>query len=64
MVEITASAKKNIVKRLKRKRQLYIDETGIVPSSFIFAVGSIHSKRVATLHEAGFEVLEPDDDDE
>lgn len=62
LVEITASAKKNILERLQRKRQLYIAEMGVTPARFILAVGSIHSRRAAELRAAGFEVIEPEED--
>ncbi len=61
LIEITASVKKNIRERLIRKRQLYIDETGITPSRFLLAVGSIHSRRAEALRAEGFEVIEPED---
>jgi hypothetical protein len=64
LVEITASAKRNIQERLERKRTLYTSETGIQPTRFILAVSSIHTKRAQALMKAGFTVIEPDDDDE
>ena len=63
LVEITASAGRHILERLQRKRQLYIDEVGVVPARFILAVGSIHSRRAQSLREAGFEVVEPEIDE-
>lgn len=63
LIEITASAKRNIVERLKRKRDLYASETGITPTRFIFAVASIHTKRANALEQAGFEVIEPEEDE-
>ena len=62
LVEIAAGAKANIVSRLERKRRLYITETGITPERFILAVASIHSQRAQALREAGFEVIEPEDE--
>ena len=61
LIEIAASAGPNILKRLQRKRQIYIEETGIVPERFLLAVGSIHSKRAEALRGAGFEVIEPEE---
>lgn len=61
LVEIAASVRQNIVERLERKRQLYIQETGITPTRFILVVGSIHSRRAEELRAAGFEVIEPED---
>ncbi len=34
------------------------------PARFILAVASIHSHRAGDLRQAGFEVVEPDDDDD
>lgn len=64
LVEISASVGKDILKKLQRKRQLYIDETGVTPARVLLAVGSIHSKRANALREAGFEVIEPETDEE
>lgn len=63
LVEISASVGKDILKKLQRKRQLYIDETGVVPARFILAVGTIHSYRAEALRQAGFDVIEPEDDE-
>ncbi len=60
LIEITASAGRNMLARLQRKRQLYLDSTGIAPSRFILAVSSIHSHRAAALRAAGFDVIEPE----
>ena len=62
LIEISASAKRNIAERLIRKRELYTAETGVTPSRFIYAVGSIHSRRLQALQEAGIEVVEGEDD--
>lgn len=62
LIEVTARAKSNIQRRLERKRAIYIDNTGVEPSRFILAVGSIHSTRAQALREAGFEVVEPSED--
>ncbi len=61
LLEISASVRQNICERLERKRQLYIDETGVTPTRFILAVGSIHSRRAEELRSAGFEVIEPEE---
>ena len=63
LVEISASVGKDILKRLQRKRQIYIDATGDRPARFILAVGSIHSRRANALREAGFEVIEPEEEE-
>jgi hypothetical protein len=62
LVEIAASVRRNIQERLERKRDLYRTETGIAPARFIFAVGTIHSRKAEALREAGFEVIEPEDE--
>ncbi|MEP7199019.1 MAG: hypothetical protein ABI874_04295 [Chloroflexota bacterium] len=62
LVEIAASAKRNALERLQRKRQLYIEETGVVPTRVIFAVAVINDRRSQLLREAGFEVIVPDDE--
>ncbi len=64
LVEISASVGRDILKKLQRKRQLYIDATGVTPARVLLAVGSIHSKRANALREAGFEVIEPETDEE
>lgn len=63
LVEISASVGQDIVRKLQRKRQIYIDATGVTPARFILAVGSIHSRRANALREAGFEVIEPETDE-
>ncbi len=64
LIEVAASVKRNILDRLERKRTLYYRETNIRPSRFILAVGSIHSRRAEALRQAGFEVIEPEDEDD
>ena len=64
LVEISASVGRDILKKLQRKRHLYIDETGVTPARVLLAVGSIHSRRANALCEAGFEVIEPETDEE
>ncbi len=61
LIEIAASVGQNIQERLRRKRQLYTDETGITPHRFLLAVGSIHSRRAEALRADGFEVIEPEE---
>ena len=62
LVEIAASVRRNILERLDRKKALYISEVGIVPARIILAVGTINSRTVQIIRDAGFEVVEPDDD--
>jgi len=62
LVEIAASAGKSIQQRLERKRELYIRETGVVPARVILVTASIHSQRAQALREAGFEVIEPEEE--
>jgi hypothetical protein len=64
LIEIAAGAKRNALERLTRKRQLYTQETGVVPARFIFAVAVINDRRAQLLREAGFEVIVPDDEAE
>ena len=64
LIELTASVGPNILERLQRKRQLYIDETGITPARFLLGAGAIHSRRAEALRAAGFEVIEPEDTEE
>ena len=64
LVEITASVGPRILERLERNRRLYTEETGITPSRFLLVVGSIHSRRAEQLRQAGFEVIEPEDQDD
>ncbi|MCY3710117.1 MAG: hypothetical protein OXG26_14595 [Caldilineaceae bacterium] len=47
---------------MDRKKALYISEVGIVPARIILAVGTINSRAVQIIRDAGFEVVEPDDD--
>ena len=62
LIEIAASVRRNILERLERKRNLYIAETGIAPARIILAVGTINSNSVRIIRDAGYEVIEPDDD--
>ncbi len=64
LVEITASAGANIQKSLERKRDIYTEATGRAPDRIILAVGSIYSKRAQALEEAGFEVIEPEEEED
>lgn len=62
LIEVAASVKKNIVERLERKRKLYTKETGVEPTRFILAVATIHSHHAEALRQAGFDVIEPEED--
>lgn len=62
LIEIAASVRRNILERLDRKKALYISEVGIVPARIILAVGTINSRSAQIIRDAGFEVVEPDDD--
>ena len=62
LIEIAASVRRNVLERLDRKKALYISEVGIVPARIILAVGTINSRTVQIIRDAGFEVVEPDDD--
>ncbi|GAB4579592.1 MAG: DUF3782 domain-containing protein [Anaerolineales bacterium] len=64
LVEITASASKNIQTRLERKRDLYTQVKGIKPTRFILATSAIHSRRAESLRAAGFDVIEPELEEE
>ncbi|MBI1802095.1 MAG: DUF3782 domain-containing protein, partial [Chloroflexi bacterium] len=61
LIEIAASAERDIQERLERKRRLYTETTGVVPARVIFAVASIHSRLAQTLRESGIEVVEPEE---
>ncbi len=63
LIEITASVERKIQQRLERKRELYTQATGIEPARFILATASIHNRRAESLREAGFEVIEPEEDE-
>ena len=62
LVEISASVGPKIQDRLERKRRLYIEATGVAPARVILVTASIHSHRAQLLREAGFEVIEPEED--
>jgi hypothetical protein len=64
LIEIAASAGPKIKERLERKRQSYIDATGVVPARVVFATASIHSRRAEVSRAAGFEVIEPEGPEE
>jgi hypothetical protein len=64
LVEITASASKNMQARLERKRDLYTRVKGVQPTRFILATSAIHSRRAESLRAAGFDVIEPEFEDE
>jgi hypothetical protein len=61
LVEIAASAGRDIQQTLERKRRLYTQATGVTPARFILATASIHSQRAQALRQAGFEVIEPEE---
>lgn len=62
LVEISASVGPDIQERLERKRELYTEATGVVPDRVILVTASIHSHRAQVLREAGFKVIEPEED--
>ena len=62
LVEIAASAGRSIQQQLERKRELYTRETGVAPARVILVTASIHSQRAQALREAGFEVIEPEEE--
>ena len=62
LVEIAASAGPKIQERLERKRKTYAEATGVVPARVVLATASIHSRRAQALREAGFEVIEPEEE--
>jgi hypothetical protein len=62
LVEIAASVGPDIQKRLERKRRVYTEATGIAPARVILVTAAIHSHRAQVLREAGFEVIEPEED--
>ncbi len=62
LVEISASVGPDIQRKLERKRELYTQATGVTPTRVILVVGAIHSKRAQLLREAGFTVIEPEED--
>jgi hypothetical protein len=61
LVEIAASVGPTILERLERKRRLYTEATGIVPTRVILATASIHSQRAQALRQMGIEVIEPEE---
>jgi hypothetical protein len=63
LIEIAASVTRKIQERLERKRDLYTEATGQPPARIILAVASIHSVRAAALRQAGFEVVEPEEEE-
>ena len=62
LIEITASAGPKTQERLERKRELYTEATGVVPARVVLATASIHSRRAQALRDAGFEVIEPEEE--
>ena len=63
LVEIAASVGATIQERLERKRQLYIEATGVTPVRVLLATADIYSYRAQALREAGIEVVEPEEAD-
>jgi hypothetical protein len=63
LVEITASADAKVVKTLERKRRIYTEHVQ-APARIILATASIHSRRARAVEEAGFELIEPEEEDE
>ena len=62
LVEITASAGPDVQQRLEQKQRLYTEATGVAPARVILVTASIHSRRAQALREAGFEVIEPEEE--
>jgi len=62
LVEIMASAGPRTQERLERKREMYAEATGVVPARVVLATASIHTRRAQALREAGFEVIEPEEE--
>ena len=62
LVEIAASVGPKIQEQLERKRRLYTEATGVVPARVLLATAAIHSQRAQALREAGFEVIEPEEE--
>ena len=62
LVEIAASVGADIQDRLERKRQLYMEATGVTPVRVLLATAHIHSHRAQALRESGIEVIEPPED--
>ena len=62
LIEIAASVRRNILERLERKKNIYTSEVGIAPARIILAVGTINSRSAQIIRDAGFDVVEPDDD--
>jgi len=62
LVEISASVGPNIQERLERKRHIYTEATGVVPVRVILVTAAIHSRRAQLLRDAGFKVIEPEED--
>lgn len=62
LIEIAASVRRNILERLERKKNIYTSEVGIAPARIILAVGTINSRSAQIIRDAGFDVIEPDDD--
>jgi len=62
LMEISASVGPNIQERLERKRRIYTEATVVAPARVILVTAAIHSRRAQLLRDAGFEVIEPEED--
>jgi hypothetical protein len=63
LVEITASAGAKVLEALERKKRIYTENVQ-APARIILATASIHSHRARLVEEAGFELIEPEEEDE
>ncbi|MBX7234928.1 MAG: DUF3782 domain-containing protein, partial [Caldilineales bacterium] len=60
LVEITARARQDVLRRLERKRKTYTEHTGIEPGRVILATAQIHISVARKLEQMGIEVIQPD----
>ncbi len=60
LVEITARARQDVIRRLERKRKTYAEHTGVEPARVLLATAQIHYTVVRKLQEMGIEVIQPD----
>jgi hypothetical protein len=60
LVEITARARQDVLRRLARKRKTYTEHTGFEPSRVILATAQIHVTVARKLEQMGIEVIQPD----
>lgn len=61
LLEITARFKSHDFHKMERKRSLYTTHVQ-APARFIVAAASIHSRQARKLEEAGYELVEPEED--